>query len=86
MSNNTFKSSNIYNYDSKSSTDPLRPEEILANIATNRKYKRDICKNWSERGFCSFGISCQFAHGQDELAVVDELTEEQLKAHEIFKT
>ena len=83
MSSNAFNPASMFTQDSKSA---MRTEDILAKISTNRKYKRDICKNWAERGFCTFGNNCQFAHGQVELAVVDELSEEQLKAHEIFKT
>lgn len=30
------------------------------------KYKTEICKNW-ESGYCSFGSSCAFAHGSNEL-------------------
>ena len=31
-------------------------------------YKRDMCKNWTEVGFCRYGTKCQYAHGQDELS------------------
>ena len=26
-------------------------------------YKRDMCKNWTEAGFCRYGSKCQYAHG-----------------------
>ena len=26
-------------------------------------YKRDMCKNWTEAGFCRYGTKCQYAHG-----------------------
>ena len=31
-------------------------------------YKRELCKNWAESGFCRFGEKCQYAHGVDELS------------------
>ena len=31
-------------------------------------YKRDMCKNWTEAGFCRYGSKCQYAHGQEELS------------------
>lgn len=31
-------------------------------------YKRDMCKNWTEAGFCRYGNKCQYAHGQEELS------------------
>ena len=31
-------------------------------------YKRDMCKNWTEAGFCRYGTKCQYAHGSDELS------------------
>ena len=31
-------------------------------------YKRELCKNWTEAGFCRYGNKCQYAHGVDELS------------------
>ena len=31
-------------------------------------YKRELCKNWTESGFCRYGDKCQYAHGQNELS------------------
>jgi len=31
------------------------------------KYKTEICKNYSEMGYCPYRDKCQFAHGEDEL-------------------
>lgn len=33
---------------------------------TLNKYKTEMCRNW-EQGFCAFGNSCSFAHGENEL-------------------
>ena len=58
----------------------------MTRISINKKYKRNICKNWEESGICNYGSKCQYAHGYEELYAVDQLTEEQLKAHDLFKT
>ena len=65
---------------------PMDETLLMQNIAIDRKYKRDICKNWRDTGFCRFGDACNYAHGLEEMRAVDRLTEDKLKAHEIFKT
>ncbi|KAI5850609.1 hypothetical protein BZA05DRAFT_374237 [Tricharina praecox] len=47
---------------------PLTPRH--ANKKTNNLYKTEMCRNWSEVGECKYGKSCQFAHGAQELRVV----------------
>lgn len=36
-------------------------------------YKREMCKNWTESGFCRYGAKCQYAHGQQELSETNQL-------------
>ena len=43
----------------------LRPAPLTNN--KNLAFKTTLCKNFAETGFCSFGTSCQFAHGPIEL-------------------
>jgi hypothetical protein len=31
------------------------------------KYKTELCKNWIEKGKCSYSVRCKFAHGPHEL-------------------
>ena len=31
------------------------------------KYKTELCKNWVEKGKCSYSVRCRFAHGEHEL-------------------
>jgi hypothetical protein len=31
------------------------------------KYKTELCKTWTESGFCAYGNKCRFAHGRQEL-------------------
>ena len=31
------------------------------------KYKTELCKNWIEKGKCSYSVRCKFAHGYHEL-------------------
>ncbi len=45
-----------------SSDSKRRPDETHPD-----KYKTELCKNWEEKGFCSYGNKCRFAHGVDEL-------------------
>jgi hypothetical protein len=33
------------------------------------KYKTELCKSWSETGFCVYGNKCRFAHGKHELSI-----------------
>lgn len=35
------------------------------------KYKTEICKSWQEKGFCTYGKLCLFAHGRNELMQKD---------------
>ena len=32
--------------------------ELMTRISINKKYKRNICKNWSETGICAYGTKC----------------------------
>lgn len=36
------------------------------------KYKTEMCKNYSEMGFCHYYEKCQFAHGYHDLALSPE--------------
>lgn len=36
---------------------------------TCSKAKTSLCKNFTEKGYCSYGKKCQFAHGPEELRV-----------------
>lgn len=31
-----------------------------------RKYKTQLCQQWTERGVCKYGEHCNFAHGHQE--------------------
>lgn len=45
------------------------------------KFKTEMCKNWVEKGKCSYSIRCKFAHGEHELvkASNDKKDEEEYK-------
>ena len=47
----------------------------MVPITETKKYKREMCKNWTESGFCRYGLKCQYAHGAEELAEIDRITE-----------
>eukprot|EP00899_Mesostigma_viride_P029424 jgi/Mesvir1/9667/Mv12152-RA.1 len=36
----------------------------------NQLYKTELCRSFSETGFCRYGAKCQFAHGGEELRPV----------------
>mmetsp|Transcript_31234 Transcript_31234/g.35558 ORF Transcript_31234/g.35558 Transcript_31234/m.35558 type:complete len:219 (-) Transcript_31234:470-1126(-) len=38
------------------------------------KYKTEMCRNWSENGFCEFEDHCAFAHGPNEIRPKTYLT------------
>ncbi|EKM60832.1 uncharacterized protein PHACADRAFT_247008 [Phanerochaete carnosa HHB-10118-sp] len=45
----------------------------LGPNANNRKlglYKTELCRSWEEKGSCRYGAKCQFAHGEEELRLV----------------
>jgi hypothetical protein len=45
------------------------------------KYKTEMCKNWLEKGKCSYSVRCRFAHGEHELVKpVDEKPAEEYKS------
>lgn len=55
-------------------------------VLNTKKYKREMCKNWTEVGFCRYGHKCQYAHGHDELAEIDRITEAQARLNEKYKS
>lgn len=38
------------------------------------KYKTEMCKSWSQTGFCVYGNKCRFAHGRHELYIKPTVT------------
>ena len=50
------------------------PCRVFGNSAENsaqsegdEKYKTELCKNWIQYRYCSYGNKCRFAHGPDDL-------------------
>ena len=43
----------------------FRPEDFLNFVSDN--FKREVCKNLAEKGFCAHGRKCHFAHCPDEV-------------------
>lgn len=43
-------------------------------------YKTELCKNWTDFGYCEFDKECAYAHGYEELAP------RQVHAHKNYKT
>ncbi|KAL3085270.1 hypothetical protein niasHS_010339 [Heterodera schachtii] len=47
-------------HSNRSKSEPKKPE----------KFKTQLCHHYSQHGFCRFGSSCWFAHGENELRSV----------------
>ena len=58
----------------------------MVPITETKKYKREMCKNWTESGFCRYGLKCQYAHGAEELAEIDRITEAQARLNDKYKS
>ena len=55
----------------ESTDDEGSQEEVPRTLKTNIcKFKTEMCKNFSENGYCPYGEKCQFAHGAHELVAV----------------
>ena len=55
----------------ESTDDEGTQEELPRTLRTNIcKYKTEMCKNFSENGYCHYGDKCQFAHGAHELVAM----------------
>lgn len=50
--------------DDECSVDSRNQRTVKTNLC---KYKTQMCKNYSEMGYCPYRAKCQFAHGQEEL-------------------
>lgn len=53
------------------------PAPALKEPKEQIKYKTELCKNWIEKGKCSYSVRCKFAHGYHEL--VQNKAEERLQ-------
>jgi hypothetical protein len=45
---------------------PVLIRELTAKTKSE-KYKTELCRNYSERGYCPYRAKCQYAHGNFEL-------------------
>ena len=41
--------------------------DLVKENQSDKKFKTELCKGFSENGFCGYGTKCRFAHGKDEL-------------------
>lgn len=46
---------------------PIILEEKIKSTTDFSKYKTEMCRTWQEKGVCSYGKKCMFAHGKEEL-------------------
>jgi hypothetical protein len=52
---------------SKLKKDALEFVDYIKEYQSDHKYKTELCKSYSETGFCAYGNKCRFAHGRQEL-------------------
>ena len=45
-----------------------QPQGSSKSFVERSMYKREMCKNWTDVGFCRYGSKCQYAHGIEELS------------------
>ena len=45
----------------------INAEEKIKSTPDFSKYKTEMCRSWQEKGVCSYGKKCMFAHGKEEL-------------------
>lgn len=43
--------------------------DIETEKKNDPKYKTEMCKSWTQKGFCVYGNKCRFAHGRSELFI-----------------
>lgn len=44
-----------------------KPKSARERKFNTRLFKTELCRSWTEFGFCPYGPRCQFAHGKNEL-------------------
>ena len=44
-----------------------RDDDIVLPKTNPLKHKTELCKTFSEMGYCNYGENCRFAHGKHEL-------------------
>jgi hypothetical protein len=47
--------------------DALEFVDYAKEFQHDPKFKTEMCKSWSETGFCAYGNKCRFAHGKQEM-------------------
>src|SRR4051794_20462125 len=47
--------------------DAMEFVDYMKEYQTDPKYKTELCKSFTETGFCAYGNKCRFAHGRQEL-------------------
>jgi hypothetical protein len=65
--NNTNTNININNSKPKLKKDALEQVDPVKEYMTDSKYKTELCKTFTQNGFCPYGNKCRFAHGKQDL-------------------
>lgn len=52
----------------------------------DKNYKREVCNNYIQQGFCPYGIKCRFAHGLCDLIVTHtQVTSNELNTNNLIE-
>lgn len=46
---------------------PITQSPSLYHYDYRNRYKTELCKSFTETGYCRYGAKCQFAHGKEEV-------------------
>ena len=81
-----FNAAGAATFDAETSPMAFMQNGQMVPLTETKKYKREMCKNWTEVGFCRYGLKCQYAHGAEELAEIDRITEAQARLNDKYKS
>lgn len=60
----------IFNFEQQKPIPPTSPKLKQQNVNT-QLYKTELCASFMKMGLCPYGNKCQFAHGENELKLVE---------------
>ena len=51
----------------------MHDHEPVNDVMTKEQslFKTELCNNWVESGFCRYGDYCLYAHGEEELVILE---------------
>lgn len=62
-----WQGSDLKLYQNDLTATALHASSSSSSSSSSSRYKTELCRSFSESGFCKYGGKCQFAHGPEEL-------------------